>query len=135
VRQRSDAINGWRCDFCRTRFASNTAVLAARRDPPLVRLVKLLLAYWGIPRSQSIRASDTTSVRHVWYLIVRGHKMAEHAQEAAAARDAAARSYIQSAAGGSGSAAEEIQRLSDLKSQGLISDAEFEAGKAKALSS
>jgi ABC-type multidrug transport system fused ATPase/permease subunit len=67
------------------------------------------------------------------YLIARGHKMAEHAQEAAAAQDAAARAYIQSAAGSSGGAAEEIQRLSDLKNQGVISDAEFEAGKAKAL--
>jgi hypothetical protein len=69
------------------------------------------------------------------YLIARGHKMAEHAQEAAAAQDAAARAYIQSAAGTSGSAADEIQRLADLKSQGVISDAEFEAGKAKALGS
>jgi hypothetical protein len=68
------------------------------------------------------------------YLIVRGHKMAEHAQQAAKEQDAAARAYIQSAAGTSGSsAADEIQRLADLKSQGVISDAEFEAGKAKAL--
>jgi hypothetical protein len=67
------------------------------------------------------------------YLIVRGHKMAEHAQEAAAAQDAAAKAYIQQAAGTSGSAADEIQRLADLKAQGVISDAEFEAGKAKAL--
>ena len=69
------------------------------------------------------------------YLIARGHKMAEHAQEAAAAQDAAARAYIQSAAGSSGGAADEIARLNDLKNQGVISDAEFEAGKAKALSS
>jgi type VI protein secretion system component VasK len=69
------------------------------------------------------------------YLIVRGHKMAEHAQEAAAAQDAAAKAYIQQAAGTTGSAADEIQRLSDLKNQGVISDAEFEAGKAKALGS
>ena len=68
------------------------------------------------------------------YLIVRGHKMAEHAQQAAQAQDAAAKAYIQSAAGTSGSAADEIQRLADLKAQGVISDAEFEAGKAKALS-
>jgi hypothetical protein len=67
------------------------------------------------------------------YLIVRGHKMAEHAQQAAQAQDAAARAYIQSAAGTTGSASDEIQRLADLKSQGVISDAEFEAGKAKAL--
>jgi type VI protein secretion system component VasK len=68
------------------------------------------------------------------YLIVRGHKMAEHAQQAAAAQDAAAKAYIQQAAGTSGaSTADEIQRLADLKAQGVISDAEFEAGKAKAL--
>jgi hypothetical protein len=68
------------------------------------------------------------------YLIVRGHKMAEHAQQAAREQDAAARTYIQQAAGSSPSAADEIQRLADLKAQGVISDAEFEAGKAKALS-
>jgi magnesium-transporting ATPase (P-type) len=67
------------------------------------------------------------------YLIARGHKMAEHAQQAAAAQDAAAKAYIQSAAGTSGSTADEIQRLADLKAQGVINDAEFEAGKAKAL--
>ena len=67
------------------------------------------------------------------YLIVRGHKMAEHAQQAAKEQDAAARAYIQQAAGTSGSPADEIQRLADLKAQGVISDAEFEAGKAKAL--
>jgi len=67
------------------------------------------------------------------YLIVRGSKMAQHAQQAAAAQDAAARTYIQQAAGTSGSAADEIRRLADLKTQGVISDAEFEAGKAKAL--
>jgi hypothetical protein len=67
------------------------------------------------------------------YLIARGHKMAEHAQQAAQAQDAAARAYIQSATGTTSSPSEEIQRLADLKSQGVISDAEFEAGKAKAL--
>ena len=67
------------------------------------------------------------------YLIVRGSKMAQHAQQAAAAQDAAARAYIQQAAGTSGSVADEIQRLADLKAQGVISDAEFETGKAKAL--
>ena len=69
------------------------------------------------------------------YLIVRGHKMAEHAQEAAAAQDAAARAYIQSAAGTTPSTADEQQRLADLTAQGVISDAEFESAKAKALSS
>jgi type VI protein secretion system component VasK len=67
------------------------------------------------------------------YLIARGHKMAEHAQEAAAAQDAAAKQYIQSAAGTTKSTAEEIAHLNDLKNQGVLSDAEFEAAKAKAL--
>ena len=67
------------------------------------------------------------------YLIVRGHKMAEHAQEAAAAQDAAARAYIQQAAGTTPSTADELQRLADLKAQGVISDTEFETAKAKAL--
>jgi hypothetical protein len=69
------------------------------------------------------------------YLIARGHKMAEHAQEAAAAQDAAARQYIQQAAGTTKSTAEEVAHLNDLKNQGVLSDAEFEAAKAKALGS
>jgi ABC-type multidrug transport system fused ATPase/permease subunit len=67
------------------------------------------------------------------YLIARGHKMSEHAQEAAQAQAAAQRAYIQNAAGTSPSAADEIARLADLKQQGTITDAEFEAAKAKAL--
>jgi hypothetical protein len=67
------------------------------------------------------------------YFIVRGSKMAQHAQQAALAQDTATKAYIQQAAGTSGSAADEIGRLADLKAQGVISDAEFEAGKAKAL--
>jgi hypothetical protein len=69
------------------------------------------------------------------YLIARGHKMAEHAQQAAAAQDAAAKAYIQQAAGTAPSTADELQRLADLKAQGVISDAEFETAKAKALGS
>ena len=67
------------------------------------------------------------------YLIARGHKMAEHAQQAAQAQDAAAKAYIQQAAGTTPSTADELQRLADLKAQGVISDAEFETAKAKAL--
>ena len=69
------------------------------------------------------------------YLIARGHKMAEHAQQAAAAQDAAAKQYIQSAAGTTRSPAEEIAHLNDLKTQGVITGAEFETAKAKALAS
>ena len=53
----------------------------------------------------------------------------------AQAQDAASRQYIQSVAGSGGGAADEIARLADLKDQGVITDAEFQAGKAKALGS
>jgi putative oligomerization/nucleic acid binding protein/phospholipase D-like protein len=66
------------------------------------------------------------------YLIARGHKMNEHATQAAEAQDAAQRAYIQNAAGAS-STADELGRLADLKNQGVISDAEFEQLKAKAV--
>lgn len=65
------------------------------------------------------------------YLIARGHKMSEHALEAAQAQDAAARQYIQNAAGTGGSAADELARLADLKEKGVIDDAEFQRLKAK----
>ena len=67
------------------------------------------------------------------YLIARGNKMSEHAQEAAQAQADAQRAYIQSAVGSSPSTADELARLADLKSQGAITDAEFEQLKAKAL--
>ncbi len=68
------------------------------------------------------------------YLIARGHKMHEHAVEAAQAQDQAARAYIQQAAGTAPSAADELTRLADLKARGVIDDAEFERLKAKAIS-
>ncbi len=68
------------------------------------------------------------------YLIARGHKMSEHAAQAAQAQDAAQRAYIQSAVGTAPSTADELARLADLKSKGVISDAEFEQLKAKAMS-
>ena len=68
------------------------------------------------------------------YLIARGHKMSEHAAAEAKARDEAARAYIQNTVGsGSTSSADELAKLADLKAQGVISDAEFEQLKAKAL--
>ena len=69
------------------------------------------------------------------YLIARGHKMQEHAINEAQANDAATRQYIQSVAGSTTSASEEIARLADLKSKGVLSEEEFQAAKAKALSS
>jgi hypothetical protein len=70
------------------------------------------------------------------YFIARGKQMTQHAQQAAAEQDAAARQYIQSAVaqgGGTSSPADELAKLADLKAKGVISDAEFEAQKAKIL--
>jgi hypothetical protein len=69
------------------------------------------------------------------YLIARGNKMADNAAQAAALQEARFRSYVQDAAAssGGGSAADEIGRLADLKERGVITDAEFEQAKAKAL--
>ena len=68
------------------------------------------------------------------YLIARGHKMQEHAMQSAQAQDAATRAYIQSAAGSGASPAAELERLNNLKQQGVISDAEFQQLKAKVVS-
>jgi type VI protein secretion system component VasK len=65
------------------------------------------------------------------YLIARGHKMSEHAAEAAAAQDAAARQYIQQVA--STSPAEELEKLARLREQGVIDEAEYQSLKTKTL--
>ena len=66
------------------------------------------------------------------YLIARGKKMQEHAVDAAQAQDQAMRSYVQSVA--PSSPADEVARLADLRDKGVLSEAEFEQAKAKALS-
>ena len=66
------------------------------------------------------------------YLIARGHKMNEHAIEAAQAQDAAARQYIQQTVKSTGPA-DEIAKLAELKAQGAITDAEFQEMKSKLL--
>ncbi len=65
------------------------------------------------------------------YLIARGDDMAQRSVDHAAAQDRASRAYIQDAAGGS--TADELQKLSGLKDSGVLSDAEYEAQKAKVL--
>jgi hypothetical protein len=68
------------------------------------------------------------------YMIARGKEMTQHAIEDVEARDAAQRQYIQSVAGSGGAGpADEIARLADLKDKGVLTEAEFQAGKAKAL--
>jgi Short C-terminal domain/Phospholipase_D-nuclease N-terminal len=67
------------------------------------------------------------------YLIARGHKMQEHSVREAQAQDAAMRQYVQNVAGSGGGAADEIARLADLRDRGVISEAEFQQAKAKAI--
>jgi len=69
------------------------------------------------------------------YLIARGHKMGEHAAEDAARMDAANKAYIRDAVGQGGSPADELQRLANLKAQGVIDDAEFQRLKAQVVGS
>ena len=69
------------------------------------------------------------------YLIVRGKSMQERALKDAASQEAQFKNYVQSvaASGGGGGAADEIAKLADLRDKGVISQAEFDAAKAKAL--
>ena len=65
------------------------------------------------------------------YVIVRGHKMAEHEAADVRATDAAVRAYIRDAVGPSTGLVNELERLADLKAKGVIDDAEFAQLKAK----
>ena len=67
------------------------------------------------------------------YLIARGHKMSEHAVRDAEAIDAANKAYIASAVSSTGSPADELVRLADLKAQGVITEEEFQKLKARAV--
>lgn len=68
------------------------------------------------------------------YLIARGGKMQERAVSDMAKREEATRKYIQSAAGAGGaSAADELAKLGQLKTQGVLTEEEFAAQKAKLL--
>jgi len=68
------------------------------------------------------------------YLIARGGKMQEHADQQAKDQDQAMRSYIQDVnATSGGGTADQLAKLNDLKNQGVLTDAEFEAQKAKLL--
>ncbi len=68
------------------------------------------------------------------YVIVNGGKMQERSVRQAEMIDRAQRDYVKSVAGGQTSSADELTKLADLKSRGVISDQEFEAQKAKILS-
>ena len=65
------------------------------------------------------------------YLIARGGSMHERAAKEAQAQDDAFRAYVKDAAAGSG--ADEVAKLAQLRDQGVISETEFQQGKAKIL--
>jgi len=63
------------------------------------------------------------------YLVVRGPKMQQRAMHDAQAEDEAMRSYVRDAAA-TGSTADEINKLVDLRDRGAITPAEYEKQKA-----
>jgi ABC-type multidrug transport system fused ATPase/permease subunit len=68
------------------------------------------------------------------YLIARGGKMHERQIQAAQAQQEAFKQYVQeTAASSSASTADQLAKLADLRDKGVITPAEFEAEKAKAL--
>ena len=66
------------------------------------------------------------------YLIARGDKMHERAVQQVQQQDQEARQYIQEAAG-SGTPADQLTKLADLRDRGVITADEFEREKAKIL--
>jgi hypothetical protein len=66
------------------------------------------------------------------YLIARGGSMHERAVAQAQRQQQAFGDYVRQTAGGS-SQVDELAKLADLKEKGVLSDAEFEAQKAKLL--
>jgi ABC-type multidrug transport system fused ATPase/permease subunit len=65
------------------------------------------------------------------YLIARGGSMHERAAQAAQQQQQAFDSYVKEAA--APNSADELAKLADLKEKGVLTDAEFEAQKAKLL--
>jgi hypothetical protein len=67
------------------------------------------------------------------YLIARGDSMGQRDDREAQQADAEMRSYIQSTAASSTSSADELAKLSALRDQGVITNAEFATQKSKLL--
>jgi hypothetical protein len=67
------------------------------------------------------------------YVIARGHSMAQRGIDRAQAKDEAFSAYVQQTAASGGGSADELAKLADLKSSGVITDAEFAQQKAKLL--
>ena len=134
-----------------------SATLLAQQDYPLLNLfwTMLYLFIWILwifllirILSDLFRSPDLGGIhKAVWfiflilvpflgvfvYLIARGGKMHEHEMDAAKQQEAAFKNYVQQAAGTGSSSAEELAKLADLHKQGVLTDAEFAAQKAKIL--
>ena len=67
------------------------------------------------------------------YLIARGDKMHERAVQQAQQQDQQFRQYVQDAAGGSQTPADQLTKLAELRDRGVITADEFEREKAKVL--
>jgi ABC-type multidrug transport system fused ATPase/permease subunit len=67
------------------------------------------------------------------YLIVRGGKMHERSVRDQRRADREFRSYVQEAAGGQQSTADQLTKLADLRDRGVITAEEFDREKAKLL--
>ena len=67
------------------------------------------------------------------YLIARGHGMQERSAQQAADQQAAANAYIKDAAGTTN--ADQLEKLKSLHDSGALTDAEYNAQKAKVLNS
>lgn len=68
------------------------------------------------------------------YLIVRGKGMTERSMKEAVAREKQTQEYIRSvSASSASSSADELEKLARLRSNGTISEEEFQAAKAKVL--
>jgi len=67
------------------------------------------------------------------YLIANGGDMAKRDMKSAQDQQAAFDSYVRQTAGTSTSSADELTKLAQLRDQGVITDAEFAAQKAKLL--
>ncbi len=67
------------------------------------------------------------------YMIVRGSSMQQRKYDDVAAQQQATDAYIRSVAGSGASVSDELAKLSALRSDGTLSEAEYEQAKAKAL--
>ena len=69
------------------------------------------------------------------YLIARGDSMHQRAVQQAQQQDKQFRQYVQDAAGGSQTPADQLTKLAELRDRGVITAEEFERQKAKVLAS